>query len=123
MWYMYPGHVVSWSCDTRWAGLKSKPSTEMKGLVGVCLLLVASFTACRGDGTLDFLILGDWGGQDTSPYYTKAEEEIAEQMGKTATQIASQFTLALGDNFYSFGVKDVDDPRFEETFEVRQMAI
>ena len=94
----------------------------MKVLVGVCLLLGATFSSCRGDGTLDFLILGDWGGQSSSPYYTKAEEEIAEQMGKTASQVASQFTLALGDNFYSFGVKDVDDPRFEETFEVRQMS-
>lgn len=89
-----------------------------KLLVGLCLLLGASFPACRADGTLDFLILGDWGGQDTSPYYTTAEKEIAEQMGKTAEQVGSQFTLALGDNFYSFGVKNVDDPRFEETFEV-----
>ena len=28
------------------------------------------------DGTLNFVIMGDWGGQDTPPYYTTAEEEV-----------------------------------------------
>ena len=39
-------------------------------------------------------------------------------MGKKAAEIGSQFTVALGDNFYSFGVQNVDDPRFKETYEV-----
>ena len=39
-------------------------------------------------------------------------------MGKTAAAIDSQFTVALGDNFYDTGVKDASDPRFQETFEV-----
>lgn len=39
-------------------------------------------------------------------------------MGKKASEIGSQFTVALGDNFYLMGVSDVDDPRFKETFEV-----
>ena len=29
----------------------------------------------------------------------------------------AKYTLALGDNFYFNGVKDVNDPRFDETFE------
>lgn len=65
--------------------------------------------------------MGDWGGQDTPPYYTEAEMEIAEQMGKRAAKIGSHFTVALGDNFYGLGVKNVDDPRFQETFEVRSL--
>ena len=28
-----------------------------------------------------------------------------------------KFILAVGDNFYSTGVKNADDPRFKETFE------
>ena len=40
-------------------------------------------------------------------------------MGKVAEELRSQFTVALGDNFYGFGVKSVDDPRFQETYEVR----
>ena len=63
-------------------------------------------------------MLGDWGGQEGSPYTTPAEVEIASQMGAVAERIGAQFTVALGDNFYHNGVKDVDDPRFKETFEV-----
>ena len=68
---------------------------------------------------LNFLVIGDWGGQPKSPYYTPAESAIAKVMGNKATEIGSQFTLALGDNFYDLGVKNVDDSRFKETFEVR----
>ena len=53
-----------------------------------------------------------------SPYYTAGEISVAIQMGSTAEQMGSQFTIALGDNFYDYGVKDVNDPRFRETFEV-----
>ena len=67
---------------------------------------------------LSFLVLGDWGGQPDSPYTTPAELQLAKIMGQEATAIGSQFTLALGDNFYDTGVKSVDDPRFKETFEV-----
>ena len=42
-------------------------------------------------------------------------------MGKKAAEIGSQFTVALGDNFYRFGVQNVDDPRFKETYEVIRM--
>ena len=67
-------------------------------------------------------MLGDWGGQGKSPYYTKAEEAIAESMGKIAAQINSQFTVAMGDNFYPLGVSDVHDSRFQTTFEVGEVA-
>ena len=67
--------------------------------------------------TLNFLVVGDWGGQD-SPYYTDPEQDVAEQMGQVAAAMGAQFTLSMGDNFYDNGVTDVDDPRFKETFEV-----
>ena len=68
--------------------------------------------------TLNYVMLGDWGGQPNSPYYTTTEKKIAASMGAKAQEIDSQFTIALGDNFYDYGVKDVDDPRFQTTFEV-----
>ena len=34
-------------------------------------------------------------------------------MGKIADYLDTQFVLALGDNFYFDGVKDVADPRFK----------
>lgn len=68
--------------------------------------------------SLNFLAIGDWGGTADPPYYTVGQGRLASVMGDKAEEIKSQFTLALGDNFYEDGVKDVDDPRFNETFEV-----
>lgn len=86
--------------------------------------LLAYFVICIGlksvtsDDALNFVMLGDWGGQGEAPYYTKAEKEIAESMGSVAAQIDSQFTVAMGDNFYPDGVTDAYDNRFKTTFEV-----
>ena len=68
--------------------------------------------------SLNFLAVGDWGGQPNAPYYTIGEKKVAAAMGLTAFTIASQFTITVGDNFYQQGVKDVNDPRFRTTFEV-----
>jgi len=78
----------------------------------------AIFCSAKADESLNFVMIGDWGGQPGSPYYTPAQKELAGRMGTKASEINSQFTIALGDNFYDTGVKDVDDPRFKETFEV-----
>lgn len=69
---------------------------------------------------LNYLVIGDWGGTEVPPYYTPAEHTLARVMGQKAQEIGSDFTVAMGDNFYSHGVKNVDDPRFKETFEVRE---
>ncbi|OQV22226.1 Tartrate-resistant acid phosphatase type 5 [Hypsibius exemplaris] len=69
------------------------------------------------EDTLNFLVLGDWGGLPVTPYHTAVELAIAKQMGSTAETLNSQFTLALGDNFYFDGVKNVEDKRFAETYE------
>ena len=82
----------------------------------VVLLLLCCLS--RADESLNFLVVGDWGGQPRYPYYTPAEKEIAAVMGDKATEIGSKFTWALGDNFYDTGVTDVYDKRFQETYEV-----
>ena len=76
-----------------------------------------------GENTLKFLVIGDWGGKDKSPYYTPAQLNVARQMGKTAEEVGAEFTISVGDNFFSNGVQDVDDPRFKETFEVSRELI
>ena len=81
--------------------------------------ILAVFALTSNGETLNFLVLGDWGGQPDPPYTTEAEVSIAKVMGVVATSVKSQFTLALGDNFYNNGVKNVNDPRFNYTFEVR----
>lgn len=68
--------------------------------------------------SLSFLVLGDWGGRPEYPYTTPAEVSLAKVMGEKAADIDSSFTLALGDNFYDTGVKNAQDKRFTETFEV-----
>ena len=61
--------------------------------------------------------MGDWGGSPFAPYTTPAEKATAAGMGKLAASSSSSFCLALGDNFYTTGVKSVNDPRFLHTFE------
>lgn len=67
---------------------------------------------------LDFLVMGDWGGEEKSPYTTKKEVDTAKGMGKYATSLNATFALAVGDNFYSHGIPtDEHDERFKYTFE------
>ena len=73
--------------------------------------------------SLNFMVVGDWGGQDDPPYYTDPEQDVAKQMGDIAASMGAQFTLSMGDNFYDNGVIDVDDPRFKDTFEVRKLLV
>lgn len=98
----------------------------MKLLLLSCIYLIylqAVLARRSDDQTLNFLVLGDWGGQPDPPYTTEAETSIAAVMGSVAASENSQFTLALGDNFYNTGVKNVNDPRFNYTFEVGRELI
>jgi len=70
-----------------------------------------------GDDSLNFIVMGDWGGLPDFPFRTPIEKAVAAEMGKIADKIDSKFTLALGDNFYFSGVKDISDKRFQTTFE------
>lgn len=90
----------------------------MEHLLRFALLLLLCHLSQAADDNLNFLVVGDWGGKPSYPYYTPAEKEIAAVMGDKAKEIGSQFTWALGDNFYDSGVKNVDDKRFKETYEV-----
>lgn len=89
-------------------------------LLSCILLFVLPVLNAQGvaEDVLNFLVLGDWGGKPEYPYTTEAETRIASIMGKVAGDTNSQFILALGDNFYDTGVKDVYDHRFKYTFEV-----
>jgi len=62
--------------------------------------------------------MGDWGGSENSPYTTSAEVNTAKAMNSAAATLGAQFSLVLGDNFYSHGIKgDYTDSRFKDTFE------
>jgi tartrate-resistant acid phosphatase type 5 len=80
------------------------------------LLLAAAPTLAAAE--LNFLVMADWGGQPTAPFTTAAEISTAGGMGRMAETMNASFALAVGDNFYSSGIKtDMNDPRFKHTFE------
>ncbi|XP_033741991.1 tartrate-resistant acid phosphatase type 5-like [Pecten maximus] len=90
--------------------------TERTGWL-VFIFLFASIQKCSAVNSTRLLILGDWGGTDTIPYKTTVEVNIAKQMGVLADTYAPQNILALGDNFYFDGVKNIMDKRFKQTYE------
>lgn len=63
-------------------------------------------------------MLGDWGGLPLSPYRTYIEQCVAESLDTVAWVYDTQFQVALGDNFYYEGVRDVHDKRFQVSFSV-----
>lgn len=65
---------------------------------------------------LNFTIIGDWGGFPKPFFNTPIQLSAAELMGRISNKYDGQFTLALGDNFYFWGVKSVNDPHFTKTF-------
>lgn len=66
--------------------------------------------------SINFLVIGDWGGMGSSPYYTNDQKLTANAMGKIGSSISSEFVVALGDNFYSNGVTSDLDFRFTSTW-------
>ncbi len=80
-------------------------------------VLIKDSTAATPPGgllkkALNFIVMGDWGrnGEDH-------QQQVAAQMGKTATTVKSQFVIATGDNFYPSGVISAQDPLFHYSFE------
>jgi len=45
------------------------------------------------------------------------QEEVAQAMNQWAARLSPEAVISLGDNFYVRGVKDLDDPQIEESFE------
>ncbi|KAF8398887.1 hypothetical protein HHK36_014751 [Tetracentron sinense] len=91
-----------------------------------CLMLTTSFGLClistlaelqrfeqpvKANGSLSFLVVGDWGRRGT---YNQSE--VALQMGKIGEKLDINFIVSTGDNFYDNGLTGVDDPAFEESF-------
>ncbi|XP_010271254.1 PREDICTED: purple acid phosphatase 8-like [Nelumbo nucifera] len=63
------------------------------------------------DGSLSFLVIGDWGRRGT---YNQSE--VAVQMGRVGEKLNINFVISVGDNFYDNGLTGENDPNFEESF-------
>lgn len=66
----------------------------------------------RKVGALHFIAMGDWGRNGADH-----QLQVAKQMGITAREIGSMFTIATGDNFYPSGVISEWDPLWKYSFE------
>ncbi|PIA63912.1 hypothetical protein AQUCO_00201318v1 [Aquilegia coerulea] len=65
----------------------------------------------KADGSLSFLVVGDWGRRGT---YNQSN--VAFQMGRIGSKLDIDFVISTGDNFYDDGLTSVNDLAFEESF-------
>ncbi|QCD89504.1 purple acid phosphatase 3-like [Vigna unguiculata] len=65
----------------------------------------------KHDGTLNFLVVGDWGRKGK---YNQSL--VATQMGKMGDILDLDFVVSTGDNFYKSGIKGLNDPNFVQSF-------
>ncbi|CAB4295874.1 unnamed protein product [Prunus armeniaca] len=65
----------------------------------------------KADGSLSFLVVGDWGRRGL---YNQSQ--VAFQMGLIGEKADIDFVISTGDNFYEDGLTGVDDPAFNESF-------
>ncbi|KAG8634801.1 hypothetical protein MANES_17G087600v8 [Manihot esculenta] len=67
--------------------------------------------ALKSDGSLSFLVIGDWGRRGLFN-----QSEVASQMGVIGEELDIDFVISTGDNFYEDGLTGIDDPNFYESF-------
>jgi len=89
----------------------------MRAFCYAAALALADVSVAVDASSMQFLVMGDWGGSPHSPYTTGSEVITAGSMDAAAKSLGAKFALALGDNFYTHGVTSVSDPRFAKTFE------
>ena len=70
------------------------------------------FAADAQAGGLNFIIFGDWGRNGE-----KDQRDVAAQMAVAAQAMDAKFIISVGDNFYEDGVKSVNDPQWQTSFE------
>ncbi|KAJ7970238.1 Purple acid phosphatase [Quillaja saponaria] len=82
----------------------------------LCFLSVSSLIErlehpVKDDGSLSFMVIGDWGRKGK---YNQSQ--VALQMGRVSERLNIDFVICTGDNFYDDGLTSVNDPAFEKSF-------
>jgi len=80
------------------------------------VLLVLGFLG-GARSAFTFASVGDWGGASLGGYHATNENDVAKQMGKTASELNVQLVINTGDNFYYCGVENITDSLFKTDFE------
>ncbi|XP_010505908.1 PREDICTED: purple acid phosphatase 17-like [Camelina sativa] len=65
----------------------------------------------KSDGSVSFLVIGDWGRRGSFN-----QSVVAYQMGRVGEKIGLDFVVSTGDNFYDNGLFSEHDPNFEQSF-------
>lgn len=83
----------------------------------ICIIYLAFYvSSCKSETisspTLQFLVVGDWGRNGT-----QNQQQVANQMNKTASQVDAQFVISTGDNFYESGVSSIKDSQWKSSYE------
>lgn len=65
----------------------------------------------KPDGSVSFLVVGDWGRRGL---YNQSN--VAYQMGNVGEKMNVDFIVSTGDNFYDSGLIDEEDPAFYDSF-------
>jgi tartrate-resistant acid phosphatase type 5 len=80
------------------------------------LLLISFILGCSNDSDgprpLVFYVIGDWGKMGIPN-----QQVVASQMNDWTKKENPKFIVSTGDNFYDVGVKDINDPHWQESFE------
>ena len=61
---------------------------------------------------INFLVIGDWGREGLNN-----QTDVGNQLARNSISDNSAFIISTGDNFYTKGVKDTEDPLFKKSFE------
>lgn len=63
-------------------------------------------------GSLNFLVISDWGGKGGT-----TQVAVAKQMGRTAAAQKPSFVITCGDNYHGSGISSEDSPRWKTEYE------
>lgn len=66
---------------------------------------------------ISFTVLGDWGGFPYFPFTTPIQYSAGRLLSLVSEKNRVDFNLAIGDNFYYYGVESVNDKRWWYTYE------
>ncbi|XP_051115859.1 purple acid phosphatase 8-like [Andrographis paniculata] len=84
-------------------------SLKSRGVLAVLPRL--EYVPRKGDGSIAFLVVGDWGRKG---HYNQSR--VASQMGRVGEELEIDFVVSTGDNFYDDGLKSEDDAAFLQSY-------
>ena len=75
-------------------------------------LLATTSAPAQSAGSLNFLVISDWGGKGGT-----TQVAVARQMGRMAAARKSSFVITCGDNYHGNGISSADSPRWKTEYE------